>query len=272
MQPFLTLNFGIALIGIFPSPDLSRGARSHGTTLRRRDQDVRRQLRARRLDVLRRPAPADLRERDALRAHRHDVRRRRRVDVRAAGPARPGPDPPGQRLHPRRDRRRRGGHPDRQPDRRTHAPAARDDRGREPVLAGQQRARPVDGRRPLHRGHRRRPRSRTSAISPTGGSQPHTNFQPYLVRSTTSSRCSASSPDSPKEPAMATRSSPRSGSSRSTSRPRAGRGATASSCRCRRTPRCSRCSARRTAATASPTSRCPTSRAGPRCTPARGRG
>ena len=58
------------------------------------------------------------RERDAVPADRHDLRRRRREHVRAARPARPRPDPPGQRLHPGRDRRRRGDHADGQPDRR----------------------------------------------------------------------------------------------------------------------------------------------------------
>ena len=76
MQPFLTLNFCIALQGIFPSPELRR--HDHGTTICRRDPDVRRQLRSGRLDVLRGPAAADLRERDALPADRHDLRRRRR--------------------------------------------------------------------------------------------------------------------------------------------------------------------------------------------------
>ena len=47
------------------------------------------------LDVLRRPAAAHLGERDAVPADRHDLRRRRRVDLRAARPARAGPDPPG---------------------------------------------------------------------------------------------------------------------------------------------------------------------------------
>ena len=89
--------------------------------------------------------------------------------------------------------------------------------------------------------------------------------------STSSSRCSASSRARPRRQAWPIHSSPRSASSRSTSRPRAGRGATGSCCRSRRTRRSSRCWARPTGATASRTSRCPTSRARRRCTRARGR-
>ena len=75
MQPFLTLSFCIALQGIFPSPELERT--NDGTTICWRDPDVRRQLRAGRLDVLRRTAAADLRERDPVPADRHHLRRRR---------------------------------------------------------------------------------------------------------------------------------------------------------------------------------------------------
>ena len=64
MQPFLTLNFCIALQGIFPSPELRR--RIHGTALCWRDPHVCRQLRAGRLDVLRGAAAADLGERNAV--------------------------------------------------------------------------------------------------------------------------------------------------------------------------------------------------------------
>ena len=48
-----------------------------------------------RMDVLRRAAPADLRERGAVPADRHDLRRRRRGDVRPAEPAEPRADPHG---------------------------------------------------------------------------------------------------------------------------------------------------------------------------------
>ena len=76
MQPFLALNFCIALQGIFPSPELRRQTMAQPYV-----GEIRmfaRQLRARRLDVLRGPAAADLRERDAVPPDRHDLRRRRR--------------------------------------------------------------------------------------------------------------------------------------------------------------------------------------------------
>ena len=78
-SPTCMLSFCIALQGIFPSPQLGV---DHGTALHRRDPHVRRQLRAGRLDVLRRPAAADLRERGPLQPDRHDLRRRRPEDVR----------------------------------------------------------------------------------------------------------------------------------------------------------------------------------------------
>ena len=85
-----------------------------------------------------------------------------------------------------------------------------------------------------------------------GGSQPHTNFQPYLCVDFIISLFGIFPSARPEETTpWPIRSSPRSASSRSTSRPRAGRCATGSSCRSRRTPRCSRCSAPPTAATAS---------------------
>ena len=166
--------------GHLPVAELRR--LGHGTTLCRRDPDVRGELRARGLDVLRGPAAADLRERDAVPADRHDLRRRRREHVRAARPARPDPDPPGQRLHPRRDRRRGGDHADRQQiPAHTHPLLGVGGHG-DHERAGEQRARAE------HRAidlalRRRTSRRRTlhpSAISPVGGSQPHTNFQPYL--------------------------------------------------------------------------------------------
>ena len=93
------------------------------------------------------------------------------------------PDPPGQRLHPGRDGRRGGDHPDRAAD-----------PGPQPPLPGiAEPGAPSPRRRAtcprqraaatLYRtGRRRRPTStwRRNAIAAVGGSQPHTNFQPYL--------------------------------------------------------------------------------------------
>ena len=79
-----------------------------------------------------------------------------------------------------RDRRRRAGHADRQPDPGAHPPAARDDVGRQPVLAVQQPHGAVDRGRPLHRGHRDGRRSAPAPSRPRAASQPHTNIQPYL--------------------------------------------------------------------------------------------
>src|SRR5438093_225511 len=93
----------------FALPDLRGRLPLHhgnGSTLRWRNSHLRRQLRAAWLDVLRRPAPADLRERDAVQPDRHHLRRRWPVDLCAARPARPPPAAPGQRLHLGRDRRR----------------------------------------------------------------------------------------------------------------------------------------------------------------------
>ena len=100
----------------------------------------------------------------------------------SAGPARPAPDPPGQRLHPGGDRRRRGDHADGQPDP-AHIPSAArvgarnadsDIRGGNVLGAaadGDDRSTPPDAQRRPWR------RSRSATV---GGSQPHTNFQPYL--------------------------------------------------------------------------------------------
>ena len=67
-----------------------------------------------------------------------------------------------------------------QPDRVAHPPADRDDVGRQPVLAVEQHHGAVDRGRPLHRGHRDGGARVHRRSRPTGGSQPHTNFQPYL--------------------------------------------------------------------------------------------
>ena len=89
-----------------------------------------------------------------------------------------------------------------------------------------------------------------SRSAPVGGSQPHTNFQPYLcVNFIISLFGIFPSPDLRRarmaDPFVAEiRIFPFNFA------PRAGRSATASSCRCRRTRPCSRCSARPTAATA----------------------
>ena len=86
MQPFLVAELLHRAAGHLPVARTEE--RDHGTTLRRRDPHVRGQLRARGLDVLRGPAPADLRERDALQPHRHDLRRRRPESPSRSRPAR----------------------------------------------------------------------------------------------------------------------------------------------------------------------------------------
>src|SRR5262249_2423424 len=96
MQPFLVLNFSIALQGIVPSEIEER---IDGTTLCRRDPHVRRQLRASRVDVLRRPAAADLRVRDTVQSDRNHLRRRRAEHIRAPGSPWSHSHPPGQRLY-----------------------------------------------------------------------------------------------------------------------------------------------------------------------------
>ena len=80
--------------------------------------------------------------RDAVQPDRHDLRRRRPEHLRPARPARPHPAAPGQRLHPGRDRRRRGGHADRRS--RSRRTRTRCWRRRTPATAhdaGEQRAR-----------------------------------------------------------------------------------------------------------------------------------
>ena len=62
----------------------------------------------------------------------------------------------------------------------THALVGLERTSRDQSNAGGQRARAVAGRRPLHRATRRRQPSAPAAVAPVGGSQPHTNFQPYL--------------------------------------------------------------------------------------------
>ena len=87
MQPYLTLTYCIALQGIFPTPELGGEPMA---------QPYVGEIRIFAGSFA--PAgwafcdgqlPADLRERDAVPAHRHDLRRRRPGDLRAAGPAGP---------------------------------------------------------------------------------------------------------------------------------------------------------------------------------------
>ena len=125
--------------------------------------------------------------------------------VRAAGPPRPDPDPQRQRLHPRRDRRRRADHADGQPDRGAHPPADRDDVGRQPVLAVEQHPGAVDRGRPLHRGHRDGGAGDHAPSRPPAAAS-RTRTSSRTCASTSSSRCSASSPDSREEPHGWTRS------------------------------------------------------------------
>ena len=76
-----------------------------------RDQDhVSFVVRAEGLGALQRPVAADQPEPGAVLAARHDVRRRRAGQLRAAGPAGPRADPRGQRPHAGRARRRAGAH------------------------------------------------------------------------------------------------------------------------------------------------------------------
>ena len=216
-------------------------------------------------------------ENDALfTPDRHDLRRRRRGDLRPARPAGPRADPPGHRAT-------------------DHLPARRAAGIESVTLTAQQI--------PIHTHAAARVAAAGTAADPGGqraGRQTATSTS--TVQDAPSARMSAQAVDpGRRQPAARelpavpvhqlhhlavrhlpvaraeertwpTRSSPRSGSSRSTSRRRAGRSATASSCRSRRTPRCSRCSAPSTAATASRPSPCPTSRAVRRCTPGQGPG
>ena len=107
-QPYLCVNFIISLFGIFPRSRPKE--RSHGRPVRRRDPHLPVQLRAQGLGVVRRPAPAALAEHGAVLAARHDLRRRRQVELRAAGPPGPRADAPrpgagSVPARPRRDRR-----------------------------------------------------------------------------------------------------------------------------------------------------------------------
>ena len=179
-HPLLTLNWCIALIGIFPESELS-----HGPALRRRDQDVRGQLRPCRLDALPGPAAADLRVRNAVRPDRHDLRGRRPVDLRPARPAAAGcrctrGRGPGLRTTSSARRRRRGSDAEHAADPEPHP---RDDR-----LDGPRRQRQPAGQHPrlaarvklfLHE----KPELAMSAnmVSPVGGSQPHDNRMPVLT-------------------------------------------------------------------------------------------
>src|SRR5262249_30644894 len=78
--------------------------------------DICRQFRAGRMDVLRWTIIAHLGERAAVQPDRHDLWRRRPVDLRVARSAQPGADPFWKRLRPGGNRRRGGGHPDGEPD------------------------------------------------------------------------------------------------------------------------------------------------------------
>ena len=102
------------------------------------------------------------------------------IDVRAARPARPAFRSPGQWLHPGRDGRRRGDHADREPDSRRTAIRCWLRRHR-----ARRRARPTtcpaQAAAKLYR--RGRPSLMLNAVARCrrpAGSQPHTNFQPYL--------------------------------------------------------------------------------------------
>ena len=137
------LNFCIALQGIFPSAEL-----------RRRDMaqpyvgEIRmfaRQLRAGRLDVLRGPIAADLRERDAVQPDRHDLRRRRPEhfalpDLRGRVPLHAGTGTQDGFNYHRRDGRRGDRHADHPADPRAHAPAHRERLAGQPERAGRQHA------------------------------------------------------------------------------------------------------------------------------------
>ena len=91
-----------------------------------------------------------------------------------------------------RDRRGRGDHADGQPDPGSQPSAAGQHRGRQPVVAGRQRARPVDRRRPLHRGHGDRG-ARADRRSAPSAAASRTRTSSRTCASTSSSRCSASS-------------------------------------------------------------------------------
>ena len=91
------------------------------------------------------------------------------------------PIAPGQRLHPRRDGRRRGDHAHGAADPGAHPSAAGLWRPRDHQCAGQQRLRHEHRIDDLPLRHRPAADDANSGtIGPVGGSQPHTNFQPYL--------------------------------------------------------------------------------------------
>ena len=162
----------------------------------------------------------------------------------------------GNGSHPRRDRRRRGGHADR---------ATRFRHTRIPLLASTAR-RPQP--RPAEQGHWRNQRRQrfTSAVPRPGDRTWHAAGHHTRGRQSAAHELPAVSVhqlhhfavrDFPEQTVRRAswqiHSSPKSASFRSTSRPRAGRSAMGSCCRSRRTRRCSRCWARPTAATASRT-------------------
>ena len=134
-----------------------------------------------RLGDLQRADPADQPEHGALLAARHDVRRQRPDDVRAARPARPRavglqPGPGPLELQPRRDGRRRERHAERRGDARAHARRSRrstsDETTNRPNNAVPARggvyANASDG-------------SNLAATTSAGGNQPHENRPPYLA-------------------------------------------------------------------------------------------
>ena len=119
MQPFLTLNFCIALQGIFPQPELRRRAMA---------QPYVGEIRMFAGNFA--PAGWMFCEGQLLPISENETLFQLigttyggdgRVDLRPARPARPHPAAPGQRLHPGRDRRGRGDHADGQPDPGAHA-------------------------------------------------------------------------------------------------------------------------------------------------------
>ena len=142
------------------------------------------------LGVVRRPAPAAVAEHRAVLAARHDLRRRRQVELRAARPAGPRADAPGPgpgpvAARPRRDRRQRDRDAARVGDPVPLARAARrsgagdDDLDARPNgVAGRGRSAATPYQTPAGAPT---VAMATEALAPAGGDQPHNNLQPYLT-------------------------------------------------------------------------------------------
>ena len=181
MQPFLALNFCIALQGIFPSPELRRltMAQPYVGEIRMFAGNF---------------APAGwmfcegqllpISENETLfqligTTYGGDGQSTFALpDLRGRIPVHQGNG-----VHPGRDRRRRGGHADGPARSRPHAPAwlGSTPQGTPPnpsdkpcSRAVRQRRRSTPARRPANHG------AAPSVADPSGGSQPHTNLQPYL--------------------------------------------------------------------------------------------